>query len=290
MTIKIIYIIRKIMEQPLNKNHRFRAILRFLSWQIGIRILKKPVVVDYVNGSRLIVNKSMRAATGNIYYGLLEFICMSFVLHLLRKEDLMIDIGANVGTYTILASKAVGSRCLAFEPIPSTFKHLTDNININQAQDKVVSYNIGIGDINGKLFFTANLDTTNHVIECPNNSSETIEVETRKLDDVVKDLEPTLIKIDVEGFEENVLKGASTTLRKDSLLAVIIETFGESSLDGIMESYGFKAFTYLPYKRTMKPLSETKNAITNTIYIKNVNEVNNRLRSAMPFKVLGQEI
>lgn len=73
----------------------------------------------------------MTGATGNIYTGLHEFIDMAFCLHLLRPGDLFIDVGANVGSYTILASKVVGANSFTLEPVPETFKRLKRNININ---------------------------------------------------------------------------------------------------------------------------------------------------------------
>jgi len=106
----------------------------------------------------------MTGATGNIYTGLHEFEEMSFVLHFLRKDDVMFDIGANIGSYTILAGAVVGAECFAFEPIPDTFGHLIDNVNINGIYEKVKCYNIGIADKNGILKFTSNLDTCNHVV------------------------------------------------------------------------------------------------------------------------------
>jgi len=73
----------------------------------------------------------MHGATGNIYVGLHEFEQMAFLLHCLRSEDIFIDVGANVGSYTVLASAAVGAKTIAFEPIESEYNGLMANIELN---------------------------------------------------------------------------------------------------------------------------------------------------------------
>ena len=281
-----------IIKHPLNKDNKIKSIINFFRWQLGSRILKKPVIINFVNRSRLIVEKGMTGATGNIYTGLHEFEDMSFVLHLLRKDDLMLDIGANIGSYTILAGAEVGAKCFAFEPIPETFRCLVDNVNINGIYEKVKCYNIGLADKNGILKFTSNLNTTNHVVF--NTSSiknvDIIDVPVRKLDTIVSGCDPLLIKIDVEGFELQVLKGADEILKSKSLLAVIIETFGKNNLDKQMSKYGFKPFTYNPFNREVSPFDSKKVTSNNTIYIKNIEKVNERIKSATKFLINDKEI
>ena len=63
----------------------------------------------------------MTGATGNIYTGLHEFEDMMFLLHLLRPGDIFVDAGANIGSYTVLASAVVGAKSISFEPVPPLF-------------------------------------------------------------------------------------------------------------------------------------------------------------------------
>ncbi len=67
------------------------------------------VIVHWIGGTRLAARRGMTGLTGNIYAGLHEFADMAFLLHFLRPSDLFADVGANVGSYTILASGVV--RC-----------------------------------------------------------------------------------------------------------------------------------------------------------------------------------
>jgi hypothetical protein len=118
---------RFLVTHPLTKDRKIRTLTRWLRWQIGSRVLGCSVAVPFVNNTRLLVKPGMTGATGNIYCGLHEFEDMAFVLHLLRPGDLFVDIGANIGSYTILAG-ATGANAISFEPVPSTFD-TPDNIH-----------------------------------------------------------------------------------------------------------------------------------------------------------------
>lgn len=116
-----------IIKHPLNKDNKIKSIINFFRWQLGSRILKKPVIINFVNRSRLIVEKGMTGATGNIYTGLHEFEDMSFVLHLLRKDEVMLDIGANIGDSIAACLKRDTDIFLAIEPHPTFNKYLHKN-------------------------------------------------------------------------------------------------------------------------------------------------------------------
>lgn len=104
------------LNHPLGKLDRKDTLLRMFRWQIGSRLLGQPCAMPFVNGIRLLVRKGMRGATGNIYVGLMEFEDMAFVLHFLRNDDVFIDVGANVGVYSILAASR-GADVVAMEPV-----------------------------------------------------------------------------------------------------------------------------------------------------------------------------
>ncbi len=90
---------------------------------------------------------------------------MGFLLHFLRPEDLFADVGANVGSYTILACSAIGARGIAFEPIPGTYRRLVENIRLNHVEDRVRCMNLGVGAREGGIAFASNItDTMNHVL------------------------------------------------------------------------------------------------------------------------------
>jgi FkbM family methyltransferase len=83
---------------------------------------------------------------------------MAFVLHVLRQSDKFIDVGANVGSYTVLAAGAVGSRAFAVEPIPTTFGFLRRNVELNGLGERVRCLQGGLSDRRTTLRFTSELD------------------------------------------------------------------------------------------------------------------------------------
>jgi FkbM family methyltransferase len=290
--------LRFITEHPLNRKRKVASMLRLVSWQLGSRIASGPVTINFVNDAQLLVRPGMTGATGNIYTGLHEFEDMAFVLHVLRTSDLFVDVGANVGSYTILASAALGAKTIAFEPIPTTYGHLVDNIDLNGVHDLVTAHNIGVGAERGELIFTSSLDTVNHVLGAAESDIASTKIAVNTLDETLGESRPTVIKIDVEGFETRVIDGAGKALSRDTLLAVVMELngsgerygFDESTLHARMLGYAFRPFTYSPFTRQLLSLEGKKSTSGNTLYIKNLERVQERLVSAQPFTVLGHTI
>lgn len=283
-----------ITEHPLTKQHKLSAIKRFVKWQLVSRVFSSGIVVPFTKKTKLIIRNGMAGATGNFYCGLHEFSDMAFTLHLLRKEDLFIDIGANIGSYTILASGHVGSKTLAFEPSPSTFENLKNNISINHIDGLVRSYNMALGSNKGQVNFTKSFDTINHVANP--GEVDIIEVSVDKLDNILAEGEfPLLIKVDVEGFETEVIKGALNTLNCSQLQSIIIELNGSGARYGFDEleihqklvDYGFSRYTYEPFSRKLIPINDIK--IDNYIYVKDLSFIEQRLKSAERINILGIE-
>ena len=110
----VIESVKFIATHPLTRDNTFKSLLRFVRWQIGSRLVPGPIVYDWINGSRFLVRAGETGLTGNVYTGLHEFQDMGFLLHVLGDGDLFIDVGANVGSYTILAcsSRGANRNCL----------------------------------------------------------------------------------------------------------------------------------------------------------------------------------
>lgn len=280
--------LRYIWRHPYNRSNRVAAILRFFKWQLGSRLNPYPVAYPYTEKTRLLVWNGLTGATGNIYCGLLEYDDMCFLLHFLREDDLFVDAGANVGAYTLLASGEVGAQTVAVEPVPRTFSFLFDNVHLNRLDGQVRLYNIGLGSAKGKLKFTSSHDTVNHV--ATRDEPGVIDVEVRTLDDLAEKV-PALIKIDVEGFETEVLRGARKLLSDSTLKAIIIELNGSGSRYGYDENQihadllnlGFRPYGYDPKCRELRELQTFGNH--NTIYIRNLDFVSQRISGARKIRV-----
>jgi len=251
-----------------------------------------PIIYPFTDKSKLIIQKGMTGATGNLYCGLHEFNEMSFLLHFLRRDDYFVDVGANIGSYTILASAHVGAKVISIEPVPSTFLNLRMNICINQMDKNVETYNIAIGSKTGMINFTSSFDTTNHVAteeDLKDNAAGIIKVPIKTLDEIINDFQiPILLKIDTEGFETEVIAGASRLLSKNTLKAIIIELNDKYKINEMLTKFGFKAFQYDPFNREL--ISRFENNTNNAIYIRDIEFIQKRLKTAEKFKILNHLI
>ena len=288
--------IRYLLGHPLNKDNKLKAVLRILKWQVGTRLNPYPIIYQFTEHSKLVIKRGMTGATGNVYCGLHEYHDMGFLLHLLRKDDCFADIGANIGSYTVLASGQIGATTYSFEPVPATFAQLTDNISINQVKEKVISYNVALGSARGSIGFNIGaFDTMNHVAE--KNEAATIQVPVEILDDILSTLKvPLLIKIDVEGFETEVIRGAMKTLRQQELKAIIIELNGsgarygydEKEIHTTLASLHFLPYQYDPKERRL--IVADSSGGFNTIYIRDLDFVKQRLETAPAIKILDSKL
>lgn len=213
---------------PLKRDHKLRAVLGYLRWLVGIRLLGGEHVYEWVNGSRLLVRQG-EAISANVYTGIEEFADMGYLLHVLREDDLFVDVGANAGAYTVLACAAVGARGHAFEPVPATYQRLLQNLHLNRLEGRVVGHNIGLGSAPGRTAFTTTQSSTNHV------------------------------------------------------LAV-----GEPSALALMLEHRFRPYTYEPLIRTLISLHRKHSRSRNTLFIRGVGEVAERLRAAPPVTIQGR--
>ena len=189
-----------------------RAFANILFWQIRARMSRTAVRCRWIDGSILMVRRGMTGATGNLYVGLHEFADMGFALHFLRAGDLFVDVGANVGSYTVLASRLCGARSIAFEPDPGTCQNLADNIRANNIQSLVSAHESAVGADIGQISFSMDKDTVNHIIEAGDRADSVRSVAITTLDAALAGLHPALIKIDVEGHEPAVVHGAQEIL------------------------------------------------------------------------------
>jgi FkbM family methyltransferase len=235
--------------------------------------------------------------TGNIYTGLHEFSDMGYLLHVLCGDDLFVDVGANVGSYTILACAVVGACGYAFEPVPSTYMRLIENVRLNNLEGRVTCLNVGVGSEEGEVSFTSDMDTTNHVVASREQSDNVINVRICALDDALRNKSPALLKLDVEGYETPALQGAQETLKKPSLHSIIMELNGSGSRYGFNESrilemmfdHGFKTYSYNPLDRSLISLNGKNLASGNTLFIRNYSLVLENLASSPKIRIFDNE-
>lgn len=283
---------RHIVAHPLNAGRRWETTKRWLGWHIGSRLVPGSVAVPFVNDTFLLVDPGMTGATLNVYCGLAEPADMGFVLHALRPESLFLDVGANVGVYTVMASGAVGATSIAIEPAPSTVRKLKRNILINGISASVEIANVAVGDSSQTVRFTTESDTMNHVVSSEENVNF-CEVDMKPLDAILAGRSPDVMKIDVEGYELPILTGASNLLRDPVLQAVVIELngsgkrygFADEDVVSFLVSNGFISVDYNPISRVLREQHSPIREGNNAIFVRDIHLVQKKLQNAGKFRI-----
>jgi FkbM family methyltransferase len=147
-------------------------------------------------------------------------------IKLIRKNDIVFDIGAHVGYYTTLAGKLVKGkgRVLAFEPEPRNYALLQENIAVNKLA-RCQTKQCAVGAKKGKTdFYLSSASSGEHsILAQPNAKKLTVALTTIDAEVKKQGIFPTIIKIDVEGAEGDVFKGMNKTLKNKKLRAVFLE-------------------------------------------------------------------
>ncbi len=186
---------------------------------------------------------------------------------IVKEGDMVVDLGANIGYFTLLASFLVGSKgkVFAFEPEPKNYSYLIKNIKLNNYK-QTTAFQKAVSDKNGitKLFICS-YDTGHHTINQSNGieaykhgrileREEFIDIETITLDEFFKNNEKSIdvIKMDVEGAEFLALKGMDRILRTNYKIKMFIEFFPllikkmgdspEEFIRKIIQDYKFSIF------------------------------------------------
>lgn len=268
---------RFVSEHPLTKQHRWSAMSRVIGWQVTSRI-GSDVHWDWIPPVHFVARRGMTGVTGNIYAGLHEWPEMAFLLHYLRPSDLFLDVGANVGSYTLLASGVIGAPTIAYEPDPGTAERLRKNISSNHLTGRVTVLQAAAGASPGNASMTIGRDTTNRIAS---DGGQTVPIVT--LDDTGAGA--TFIKMDIEGYEAEALKGAGAVLASPALQAVIIED--RAAAARVLPSLGFTEIDYDPFTRSVfSGPASGKNAI----YIRNAGDAAARVKAGKAFRVLSRRI
>jgi len=148
-----------------------------------------------------------------ITHGGIEPHVSSLFCSMLEKGMTVVDIGANIGYYTLLAAKRIGVRgqVISFEPDPFNYKRLVENVQMN-GWNNVKAFQLAVSDFNGeKKLNIPKLGRSGSTFVIRSNIANSITVNTISLDSFLRD-SPDLIKIDVEGAELEVLRGMRNIL------------------------------------------------------------------------------
>ncbi len=178
----------------------------------------------------------------------------AWVKNYLKPGMTFVDVGANIGYFTLMAASLVKSHgvVLAFEPSPYAFNRLDQTVKNNHLT-QVKTVQSGLSDSTGAIkLFVPKLPGNHNSTMIANDESDAIEVPIQRLDDYLSAnaiTEIDFMKIDVEGFEPNVIRGAAKYLEARKIKAILCEfnkywlTANNSSPDLLFKEiigYGFR--------------------------------------------------
>jgi FkbM family methyltransferase len=140
------------------------------------------------------------------------------------SDGIVMDIGAHLGMFSVLAAKMGSERVYSFEPVEPTYEMLKKNIEVNHLENAIIPLNKALGDKVGRDYvnyrFEADEGASLDPCEEPGCIRQACEVTT--VDEFVKQgIRPNLIKIDVEGYEKKVIHGAENTIRTSRPLLLV---------------------------------------------------------------------
>jgi FkbM family methyltransferase len=158
-----------------------------------------------------------------------------------KPGEVVVDVGAHIGLYTLNAARAVGpnGKVIAFEPDPQSFAILKENIALNHL-DNVIAINAAVSDTSGKKSFYACTDPSLSGFELQSEARlrEVRTVNAVTLDEILRSYginDVNWIKIDVEGAELKVLEGGRRFLQNANKLKIIVESSNNQSIEYLTE-------------------------------------------------------
>jgi FkbM family methyltransferase len=181
-----------------------------------------PILQGKLRGKKWIVGSSVHLC----WLGVYEYKKQSIFSELVEEGSIVFDIGAHVGFYTLLSSELVGSngKVFAFEPVPDNILYLTKHLQLNQIAN-VSIIEAAVSEHNGYTYFDEGRNSLQGYI----SRKGKLLVRTVSLDELYMKGNipiPKFLKIDVEGAELSVLKGARTILNHYHPM-IFLATHGE---------------------------------------------------------------
>ena len=166
----------------------------------------------------------------------------------------VVDIGANIGVYSIFLADLVGThgRVFAFEPDPVLFEAAVTNVRVNGKNEVITLHNLALGSRTGQAtLHRSTYNSGDNRLSASATHKESVPVNVARADDVLDGAKIDLIKMDVQGWESDVLRGLEQTLRSNPALTVYFEYWPEglrrageplSSPVEILHECGFSVF------------------------------------------------
>ena len=233
----IVRLLRDILRHPANRGRPMASLLVSAAWQVRKRLSRTARITTY-HGQRLWLFPDSEQSSAVVYFnGWPDWWEMQFVARYLRPGDAVVDIGANVGVYTVLLAARVGSqgRVFAFEPDASARSRLAQQVSLNGFQHVIVMVQAASERSGSAVLTASGSPAMRHLVRSYEQSSAgaCVDVEAIALDDWQDWQHFTLLKVDVEGAEPLIFRGARQRLQAEPPDVILLE------LAGLSKRYGY---------------------------------------------------
>ena|SRR2546425_1011120 len=228
--------------------------------------------LTYVQGHKMYLDSSYSLEFS--IDGIWEPLETDLVKKEIKKGDIVLDIGANIGYYTLIFAKLVGKegKVYAFEPDPNTFALLKKNIEMNRYGNVVLEQK-AVSNKTGKIkLYLSSYSVDNRTYDS-GDGRKYIEVESMRLDDYFKndDEKISVVKMDIQGAEGIAIEGMPMLLEKNEKLKIITEFWPlglqrcgtePRNFSKLLEKYGFKLYNINEQEKKIKLI--TTDALSKT--------------------------
>lgn len=282
---------------PAARRHRVRCVARYWRWQVWRRATGRPVQVLYPQHWRIELPAWSELAGVTIATGLHEPAEELFVFAVVRPGDVVVDVGANLGIYTV-ACAAMGARVAAFEPASLAREALRRNVRINHLDQAVGVLAAALGDAAGSASITTGLDVRNHLVAGQDDPAGVERVPVWTLDGFLADhpewgsAGPALVKIDAEGHDAAVLRGARRVLAEHQPVLLLETWDGGREVRTFLADFGYRVYRYDYDERVLVEYPPDWAGQANFIAVTDARlpEVRDRIAAAPPPALVPPEV
>jgi FkbM family methyltransferase len=228
-------LVKRIWHAPGNRGRRLRVLLRSVLWLVNKKTRRKPWTLAVYDDMKLRCYPDSIIALHVVQRGEFhDWDTAKFITEFLREGDTFVDVGANIGLYTLPAA-AKKVRVVAVEPSARNRGRLEENLALNGLTSVKIEA-CALGEIEGEMAFCDD-DALAHV-EMTGNGPK---VPVRRLEAILPEGEISLLKVDVEGFELAVFHGAEIAMRAGRLPVILFEMNHSYERYGVTEAqiFGF---------------------------------------------------
>ena len=251
-----------LVSHPEFRRSPLQVTARVVKWEL-IRLRKRPVELS-LGRFRFLARPHDGIGRLICYFGESADEFFAFLPLYVRRGMTFVDVGANIGTHSVYAADLVGSegQVFSFEPVPETLRILKDNLALNNVTNAIVD-DCCLSDGNGISVLHVNLDSAKTSLV--RQGSSAIKVTTKTLDTALPaGVRIDILKIDVEGADYAVLRGAAEIFATAPPGLVIIEiTQDTNQILSFLRARDYRLFMFDRHARMLRELTVVPTSLFN---------------------------